>query len=107
MKEVRSITVRELPTCSKCSHAAELHALPGAGVYGRKYARAFLSRLREILCADGDSFGKPADEEFPKAGGAAGSDSGIVENERWSLCPGGWGALRTGKVRTSSIRCRC
>ncbi|SPF35160.1 hypothetical protein SBA1_140050 [Candidatus Sulfotelmatobacter kueseliae] len=40
----------------------ELHALSGAGVYGRKHARAFHAGLREVICEDRSSVGEYAGE---------------------------------------------
>ena len=56
MNEVRSIRLKDLPTCSSCSPCLDLFPLSGAGIYGRKYARALVAGLREVVCAHWHSF---------------------------------------------------
>ena len=55
LNEVRSITLRDMPSCSKCAHGGTCTRCPGLGVPGREYARTFDSGLREIFRPDRDS----------------------------------------------------
>ena len=56
LKEVRSITLRDMPSCSQCTHGAYLHALPGPRVSGRKYAWTIDPGLRKVFRAHRNSF---------------------------------------------------
>jgi hypothetical protein len=55
LKEVRSIRLGDLTTCSHLQTSLGLRALPRAGVHGREHARPFNSRLREVFRENGDS----------------------------------------------------
>ena len=56
LKEVRSIRLRDLSELLAVRARIDLHSLPRPGVSGREYARAFHGGLREVFCADRDSF---------------------------------------------------
>ena len=53
MNDVRSIRVKDLTTCTSCSHVSSLLALSRSGVPGRKHARAFVAGLREVFARTG------------------------------------------------------
>ena len=56
LAEVRSIRAEGSDHVLFLHARRQLHTLPGACLHGREYARAFVGRLREILCADGNCY---------------------------------------------------
>ena len=83
MNEVRSIRVKDLSTCTSCSHVSKLHALPRPGVHGRKHARAVVAGLREVIRPHRYSLGQHAGQSSEDAhSGESGADSSAPHHGR-------------------------
>ena len=81
LNEVRSITLRDMPSCAHCTHGGSCTRCPGLALHGRKYARTFHPGLRKVLRADRNSIGEFKSKKNVLAAlpaFAIGSDSGTA-----------------------------
>ena len=110
LKEVRSIRLRDLSSCSQCAHGSTCTRCPGLAFMEGNMRGPFHRGLREILCPNRHSLGESAGQEAERLGSAPGADSDrtgdhgqqIIRHGRLRQCSRGIKAVRESRAVTVS-----